>query len=50
MSFKNKIRDMNFFCFYILAVVYSASVNMGVHESFQIVVFSRYILRSGIEE
>ena len=50
MSFKNKIRDMNFFCFYVLAVVYSASVNTGVHESFQIVVFSRYMPSSGIEE
>ena len=35
-------------CFYVLAVVNSAAVNIGVHGSFPIRVFSRYIPRSGI--
>ena len=35
-------------CFCVLAMVNSASVNIGGHVSFQIMVFSRYITRSGI--
>ena len=35
-------------CFHVLAVVSSASVNTGVHVSSWVVVFSRYLPRSGI--
>ena len=35
-------------CFHILAVVNSATVNTGVHVSFQVLVFSGYMPRSGI--
>ena len=35
-------------CFHVLAIVNSAAMNIGVHVSFQIVVFSGYIPRSGI--
>ena len=35
-------------CFHVLAVVSSASVNSGVHVSSWVVVFSRYLPRSGI--
>ena len=35
-------------CFYVLAIVNSAAMNIGVHVSFQIRVFSRYIPRTGI--
>ena len=35
-------------CFHILAVVNSAAMNIGVHASFGIMVFSRYIPRSRI--
>ena len=35
-------------CFCILAVVDSAALNIGVHVSFQIMVFSGYMLKSGI--
>ena len=35
-------------CFHVLAIVNSASVNIGVHISFQIIVSSRYMPRSGI--
>ena len=31
-----------------LAVVNSAAMNKGMHVSFQIIVLSRYVLRSGI--
>ena len=34
--------------FHFLAVVNSAAVNIGVHVSFGIMVFSGYVLRSGI--
>ena len=36
--------------FHVFAVVNSAAVNVGVHVSFQIMVFCRYMLRSGIAE
>ena len=35
-------------CFHVLALVNSAAMNVGVHISFQITVFSGYITRSGI--
>ena len=35
-------------CLHFLAVVNSAAVNVVVHVSFQIMVFPRYLLRSGI--
>ena len=35
-------------CFHVLAIVNSAAVNTGVHVSFQIIVFSGYMPRSGI--
>ena len=35
-------------CFSVLAIVYNASMNIGVYVSFQIVVLSRYMPRRGI--
>ena len=35
-------------CFHVLAIVNSASVNIGVHVPFQIIFFFEYRLRSGI--
>jgi len=35
-------------CFYVLAVVNSATVNTGVHVSFWIMFFSRYVSSNGI--
>ena len=35
-------------CFHVLAVLNSAAMNTGMHVSFQIMVFSSYVLRSGI--
>ena len=35
-------------CFHVLAIINSAAMNIGVHVSFQIRVFSRYMPRSGI--
>ena len=40
--------DGYFGCFHVLAIANSAAVNIGVHVSFQITVFCRYMLRSGI--
>ena len=35
-------------CFHVLAIVNSAATNIGVHVSFQIIVLSGYMPRSGI--
>ena len=35
-------------CFRVFAIVSSAAMNIGVHVSFQIMVFSIYMSRSGI--
>ena len=35
-------------CFHVLGVVNSAAATTGVHVSFQIIVFSRYVPRNGI--
>ena len=35
-------------CFHVLVIVNSAAINTGVHVSFQIMVFFRYMHRSGI--
>ena len=35
-------------CFHILAIINSATVNNGLHVFFQIMVFCRYMPRSGI--
>ena len=35
-------------CFHVLAIVNSAAVNIEVHASFQIMVFSAYMPRSGL--
>ena len=37
-------------CFHVLAIVNSVAMNIGMHISFQTMVFSRYMLRSGIAE
>ena len=34
-------------CFHVLAIVNGAAMNTGVHVSFQIMVFSGYMPRSG---
>ena len=40
--------DGHLACFHVLTIVNSAAVNIGVHVSFRIMVFSRYMPRSGI--
>ena len=35
-------------CFHVLPIVNSATMNIGVHVSFQIIVFSHYMPRNGI--
>ena len=34
-------------CFYVLAIVNSAAINIGVHVSFSVLVSSGYVPRSG---
>ena len=40
--------DEHLGCFHVLTVLNSAAVNIGVHVSFRVRVFSRYMSRSGI--
>ena len=40
--------DGNLDCFHVLAIVTTAAMNIGVHVSFWIMVFSGYMPRSGI--
>ena len=40
--------DRRLGCFHVLAIVNSAAMNIGVYVSFWIIVFSRYVPRSGI--
>ena len=40
--------DGHLSCFHILAIVTSAAINIGIHVTFKIRVFSRYVPRSGI--
>ena len=35
-------------CFHVLAILNNAAMDIGMHISFQIIAFSRYIPRSGI--
>ena len=42
--------DGHLICFHILPIENSAAMNIGVHASFQIIVFSGYMPRSGIAE
>ena len=46
--FKHSSVNSHLGCFYVLAIVNSAVMNTGVHVSFQIMVSSRYMPRSGI--
>ena len=40
--------DAHLACFHVLAIVKSATVHIGMHVSFQIMAFSRYMPRNGI--
>ena len=35
-------------CFRVLAIISSAAMKIGVHESFQIILFSTYMPRNGV--
>ena len=47
ISFISSSVDQHLGCFHVLVMVYSASVNISVYTSFQIMVFSGYMPRSG---
>ena len=36
-------------CFHVLAIVKRAAMNIGAHASFQVMFFSRYMPRSGMQ-
>ena len=40
--------DVHVGCFHVLSIVKSAAVNMGIHVSFSVLVFSGYMSSSGI--
>ena len=40
--------DGNLDCFHVLAIMNSAAINIGVHVSFRMKFFSRYMPRSGV--
>ena len=46
--FIHSFADGHLGCFHVLAVVNSAAMNIGMHVSFQIIVSSGYMPRSGI--
>ena len=46
--FINSSVDGHLSCFHVLAIVNSATINIGVHVSFSILVSSEYMPRSGI--
>ena len=46
--FTHSFVDGHVGCFHVLTIVNSAAVNIGMHVSFQFIVFSRYRPRSGI--
>ena len=48
ICFSHSSADGHLGCFHVLAIVNSAAMNTGVHISFQIMVFFRYMPRSGI--
>ena len=45
---KEMTEPLSIGCFHILVIVNSATMNIGVHVSFQVIVLSGYMLRSGI--
>ena len=46
--FSTSVSSRHLGCFHVLAIVNRASVNVGIHVSFRITVFPRYMPRSGI--
>ena len=49
ISFIRSPADGYLGCFHVLAIVNSATVNIQVHASFQIMAFFRYMSRCGID-